>query len=73
MNVPVLGHAIDERFLKHRFRSTSAGGLAGGLVAIGLFAWRYYVDHLWSWDLFAVAAAIAGVKVAVMIWYQSTD
>ncbi len=73
MKVPILGTAIDERFLTHRLRSTSIAGVTGGFVAIGLFAYRYYVDHFWSWDLFAVAATIALVKVALMVWYRWTD
>lgn len=73
MNVPVLGSAIDERFLTHRLRSTSAAGVIGGVVATGLFAYRYYIDHLWSWDLLAVAGTMMVVKLAVLIWYRVTD
>jgi hypothetical protein len=73
MKVPILGIAIDERFLTHRLRSTSIAGVTGGSVAMGLFAYRYYIDHLWSWDLLAVGATIAMVKVALMIWYRLTD
>jgi len=64
---------IDERFFEHRRRSTSIAGITGGLVAIGLWGYRYYIDRVWSWDLFAVAVTIAGVKVALMIWYRLTD
>jgi hypothetical protein len=73
MKVPILGMAIDERFLTHRLRSTSIAGVTGGFVAIGLFAYRYYVNHFWSWDLFAVGATIVLVKLALMIWYRFTD
>jgi hypothetical protein len=73
MNIPFLGRAIDERFLTHRLRSTSIAGVIGGVTATGLFAWRYYVDHFWSWDLLAVALTIAVIKVAVMAWYLWTD
>ena len=69
----LLGKLIDERFLTHRRQSTSVAGMAGGVLAIGLFSYRYYVDHLWSWDLFAVGAAIAAVKVALMTWYYLND
>ncbi len=57
----------------HRLRSTSLAGVAGGVVAAGLFAWRYYVDHVWSWDLFAVFITVAAVKLAAMAWYRLTD
>jgi len=73
MNIPILGRAIDERFLNHRLRSTSLAGIIGGVAAIGLFAYAYYFNHGWSWDLFAVAATIVAVKVAVMGWYLLTD
>lgn len=73
MNIQILGRAIDERFLNHRLRASSLGGIIGGVVAIGLFAYRFYIDHVWSWDLVAVALTIVGVKMAVMAWYLFTD
>lgn len=73
MNNPILGRAIDERFLNHRLRSTSLAGIVGGLVAIALFAYRYYVNGVWSWDLFVVAVTIVVVKMAVLTWYLLTD
>ena len=73
MKVPLLGNTIDERFLHHRLRSTSIGGMAGAVVAFGLFLYRHYADGIWSWDLFAVGAAIAIVKIAVLVWYRLTD
>jgi hypothetical protein len=68
-----LGRAIDERFLTHRQRSTSLAGIIGGLTAIVLFAYRYYIDHLWSWDLLAISLTIVGVKLTAMAWYFLTD
>jgi len=64
---------VDERFLEHRKRSTSAAGIAGGLAAIALWAYRYYVEHRFSADLLAVALVIVGVKVALMAWYTLRD
>lgn len=69
----VLERWVDERFLQHRLRSSSAGGIAGGLLALGLFSYRYYVDSVWSWDLLAVASTVVCTKVALMIWYRVTD
>lgn len=60
---------LDERFFEYRRRSTSAAGIIGGMVAVLLFAYRFFVDHLWSWDLFAIAMTVAGVKLALMAWY----
>jgi hypothetical protein len=73
MNLPLVGKFVDERFLTHRLRSTSLAGIVGGLLAISLFAYRFYANHVWSWDLFTVAVAIVGVKVAAMTWYRLTD
>lgn len=63
-----LSRLVDERFLVHRRRATGIGGLAGAVLAICLFGWRYYVDHTWSWDLLAVGLTFVVVKLAVMIW-----
>ena len=60
---------LDERFFEYRRRSTSAAGIIGGMTAVLLFAYRFFVDHLWSWDLFAIAVTVAGVKLALMAWY----
>jgi len=73
MRIPILGITIDERFLDHRRRSTSLGGIAGGVLAMGLFTWRYYVDHVVSWDLLAVGVTIVVVKLLVLTWYRMTD
>jgi hypothetical protein len=73
LNLPIVGRAVDERFLNRRLRATSLGGVIGGVVAILLFAWRFYVNHIWSWDLFIVIATILGVKLSVMAWYMLTD
>jgi len=73
MKIPIIGKEIDERFLMHRLKSSSLGGIVGAVVAIFLWTYRYYIDHIWSWDLFAVALTIVGVKVTAMIWYRLTD
>ena len=71
MKVPVIG-TIDERFLTHRLRSTSNGGLAGMLVAGGFFFYNL-AHHVIRWDLFAVIATTAIVKIAFLIYYRMTD
>ena len=63
----------DERFFTHRLKSTSIAGVSGGLLAVGLWAYRYYVNDVFSWDLFAVAATMAAVKLAAMAWFRLTD
>jgi phage shock protein PspC (stress-responsive transcriptional regulator) len=73
MRIPFIGRAVDERFWQHRQKSTSIAGVIGGLTAILLFAYRFYVNHVWSWDLLAVALTFVIVKMAMMAWYVITD
>lgn len=73
MRVPIFGWTIDERFLSHRQRSTSIGGIAGALVAAGLFFYHLIVHDTIEWGLFAVLATVAIVKVAVMVWSFVTE
>jgi len=63
MRIPILGVVLDERFLSHRQRSTSLASVIGGMAAVGLFAYRYFMDGIWSWDLFAVAATMCSRQV----------
>lgn len=69
----VFDGVFDERFLMHRLRSTSIAGISGGTLAMLLFAWHYYVQHVWSWDLLAVGVTIALVKWTIMLWYRLTN
>lgn len=73
MNIPILGRLVDERFFERRRRATSLAGVIGGVLAIVLFAYHYYIDHFWSWDLFIVGVTFVGVKMGVMAWYLLTD
>ncbi len=73
MIIPIPFRKPDERFLTHRLKSTSIAGVSGGLVAVGIWAYRYYVDDIWSWDLFAVVVTMAAIKLAAMAWFRFTD
>jgi hypothetical protein len=73
MMIPILSGEPDERFFTHRLKSTSIAGVCGGLLAIGLWAYHYYANDVWNWDLFAVAATIAAVKLIAMAWFRLTD
>ena len=73
MKVPFFENVIDERFLTHRLRATSYMGMAGAVASFALFIYRHYADDVWNWDLFAVLATMALIKVAFTIWYRLTD
>lgn len=68
-----LNRLVDERFWSHRRRSTSAAGIACAGLALLLFLYRYYINHVVSWDLLAVGLTFLGAKVALMTWYYLTD
>ncbi len=73
MSPTFLGRVFDERFLMHRLRATSLGGVAGGVLAAVLFAYHYYAEHTVRWELLAIAVTMAVVKWIVMAWYLATD
>jgi hypothetical protein len=71
MKLPILG-TIDERFLTHRLRSTSIGGLTAVLLAAAMFFYNI-AHHIIRWDLFAIVATAAVVKMGVLVWYRIND
>lgn len=72
MSLP-LPDFVDERFLKHRLKSTSNAGITCAVLALVLFMYRYYHDHVVSRDLLAMGAAFLVVKYALLFWYRRTD
>lgn len=72
MNLPFLIRLFDERFVEFRRRSTSVAGIVGAELALLLFFYRYFFNHVVSWDLFAVGAAFVVVKLALMTWFYLT-
>jgi uncharacterized membrane protein YhhN len=71
--IPILGKLIDERFLDHRRRAQRTAGLIGFIVADILFGYRYFVNHIWSWDLLAVVLTVAVVYLVLIAWYLVTE
>ena len=69
----ILGKQVDERFLMHRLRSTSIASIAGGVLALGLFTYHYWSDHVWNWELFSIGLTMAVVKQGLMLWYRFTN
>jgi hypothetical protein len=72
MKVPILG-TLDERFFLHRLRSTSIGGLTAILLAAALFFYHLFTDHAIQWELFAIIATAAVVKLSLLTWYRFND
>ena len=69
----ILARLFDERFLVHRQRSTSIAGILSAAAAIGLFEYRYFVDHFANWDLAAIGLSFVVVKMSLMAWYAVHD
>ena len=67
------GNVLDERFFDRRRRSSSAGGIAGGVLAGLLFLYHLIAQHVIRWELFAVLFTIVAVKMGLMAWYYFTD
>ena len=69
----LIDRVLDERFLAHRQRSTSFAGIACAFAAIALFAWRFYGQGTWSWDLVAVVGVFIAVKLSLLAWHLVND
>jgi protein-S-isoprenylcysteine O-methyltransferase Ste14 len=68
--IPILGKFVDERFLDHRRRSSSIAGIAAAVLAVALFEYRFFFDHVWSWDLLAVALTFVVLKMSLFTWFR---
>lgn len=71
--IPVLGRFVDERFLEDRRRSSSIAGIVAACLAVALFEYRFFWDHLWSWDLLALAVSFVLVKMSLFTWFRIKD
>jgi len=71
--VSFLSRFVDERFLMHRLKSSSAAGIAAAVLAVALFEYRLLRHHVWDWTLLAIGLAFVAVKLALMTWYYLTD
>ena len=71
--IPILGKFVDERFLDHRRRSSSIAGILAACVGVVLFEYRFFVDHVWSWDLFALVLLFLVVKMSLFTWFRFND
>ncbi len=68
--IPILRAFVDERFLDHRRRSSSIAGIASACLAVALFEYRFFLDHIWSWDLLSIALVFVVIKMSLFTWYR---
>jgi uncharacterized membrane protein len=71
--VPFLGQFVDERYLEHRRRASSAAGIVAALAAVVLFEYRYLRYGVWNWDLAMLAIMFAVIKMGLFFWYRFRD
>lgn len=71
--IPFLGPLVDERFLEHRRRASSLAGIVAAILAVILFEFRFFHDHVWDWNLFAVFAVFLVIKMSLFAWYRLRD
>lgn len=71
--VPILGPFVDERFLDHRRRASSFAGIVSAILAILLFEYRFFHDHVWDWYLFTVFMVFLVLKLSLFVWYRTRD
>jgi hypothetical protein len=71
--IPILNKFVDERFLEHRRRSSSIAGFATLILAICIFEYRIFVNHLIDWEMAAIILTFAVVKMSLFTWYCMND
>ena len=65
--------SIDERFLLHRYKSTSHAGITAALLLGAWFFYEQIKNGVNRTDFLIVLAVMAVVKVTFMIWYHLKD
>lgn len=64
---------IDERYLLHRYKSTSHAGIAAAALMGVWFTYAALRDDVIRWDFVAIMGLMLVVKWGFMIWYRTHD
>ena len=64
---------IDERFILHRYKSTSHAGIMAALVMGGWFWYDWIQNGVKRYDFLIVLCAMAVFKLVFMTWYHYRD
>lgn len=64
------GRALDERYLLHRYKSTSHAGVVGGLALCGYFLYGQFAHDVLRYEFLAIAGLMALVKIVCLIWFS---
>jgi len=66
-------HGVDERFLFHRYKSTSMAGVAAAFLMGGWFMYELFANDTYRWDYLVILTVMAVVKWVFMIWYRTRE
>ena len=64
---------VDERFLLHRYKSTSHAGILAAFVMAGWFFYEQIVNGIVRYDFLIVLWIMAFTKLFFMSWYHFRD
>lgn len=64
---------FDERFLTHRYKSTSHAAMVAAALLGGFFFYDFLVREAVRWDLLITLVAMAVTKLFFMAWYHFRD
>jgi hypothetical protein len=64
---------LDERFVLHRYKSTSIAGSAVAVAMGGLALYDYVGAGRFRWDLFGLLCLMVVVKLGCMAWFRLRD
>jgi hypothetical protein len=64
---------IDERFLLHRYKSTSHAGIAGAVLMGAWIAYEALRKDVIRWDFVFIMVVMIVVKWGFMLWYRTHD
>jgi hypothetical protein len=64
---------LDERFVLHRYQSTSHAGIAVALALAGWFLYDQVTRGRIRWDFLVLLGLMVAVKLGFMAWYTLRD
>lgn len=64
---------IDERFVLHRYKSTSHAGVLAALIMAAWFWYDWIENDVTRYDFLIVLCSMAVFKLGFMTWYHFRD
>jgi len=64
---------LDERYLIHRLKSTSAAGMVGAVLMGVWILYQYFKEAVFRWDLMGILLIMGAVKLSLLLYYRRTN